>query len=58
MARELGKRTVAEFVGDEQTLAMLRQYGIDYAQGYHVGRPVPLEEAGLAETGAHGPAYA
>jgi diguanylate cyclase (GGDEF)-like protein len=58
MARELGKRTVAEFVGDERTLSMLRQYGIDYAQGYHVGRPVPLEEAGLAETGAHGPAYA
>jgi EAL domain-containing protein (putative c-di-GMP-specific phosphodiesterase class I) len=37
---------------------MLRQYGIDYAQGYHVGRPVPLEEAGLVETGARGPAYA
>jgi diguanylate cyclase (GGDEF)-like protein len=58
MARELGKRTVAEFVGDERTVSMLRQYGIDYAQGYHVGRPVPLEEAGLVETGARGPAYA
>jgi EAL domain-containing protein (putative c-di-GMP-specific phosphodiesterase class I) len=57
MARELGKRTVAEFVGDEQTLAMLREHGIDYAQGYHVGRPVPLEEVGLVETGAHAPAY-
>ncbi|MCP9489198.1 MAG: EAL domain-containing protein [Solirubrobacteraceae bacterium MAG38_C4-C5] len=53
MARELGKRTVAEFVGDERTLAMLREYGIDYAQGYHVGRPVPLEEVGLAEASAH-----
>jgi hypothetical protein len=58
MARELGKRTVAEFVGDERTVSMLRQYGIDYLQGYHLGRPVPLEEAGLVETGARGPAYA
>ncbi|MEJ7781196.1 MAG: EAL domain-containing protein [Solirubrobacteraceae bacterium] len=57
MARELGKRTVAEFVGDEQTLAMLREHGIDYAQGYYIGRPVPLEEVGLVETGAHAPAY-
>ncbi len=56
MARELGKRTVAEFVGDERTLTMLREYGIDYAQGYHIGRPVPLEEVGLVEAGVHAPA--
>ena len=56
MARELGKRTVAEFVGDERTLAMLREYGIDYAQGYHVGRPVPLADVGLVEAGVHPPA--
>ena len=38
-ARGLGKRTVAEFVGDEETLDRLRELGVDYAQGYHVGRP-------------------
>jgi diguanylate cyclase (GGDEF)-like protein len=57
MARELGKRTVAEFVGDEQTLAVLREYGIDYAQGYYIGRPVTLEEAGLVEASADAPTY-
>ncbi|HST56962.1 MAG TPA: EAL domain-containing protein [Solirubrobacteraceae bacterium] len=42
VARGLGKRTVAEFVGDEDTMELLREYGVDYAQGYHVGHPAPL----------------
>ena len=44
IARGLGKKTIAEYVGDEETLALLRDYGVDFAQGFHVGRPVPLEE--------------
>jgi diguanylate cyclase (GGDEF)-like protein/PAS domain S-box-containing protein len=47
IARGLGKRTVAEFVGDEPTLEMLRGMGVDFAQGFHVGKPQPLEAAGL-----------
>jgi EAL domain-containing protein (putative c-di-GMP-specific phosphodiesterase class I) len=39
MARGLGKRTIAEFVGDDDTLRMLSSLGVDFAQGYHVGRP-------------------
>jgi EAL domain-containing protein (putative c-di-GMP-specific phosphodiesterase class I) len=39
MARGLGKRTIAEFVGDDDTLTMLSSLGVDFAQGYHVGRP-------------------
>lgn len=39
IAHALGKKTVAEFVEDEETLRMLRQYGIDLVQGYHLGRP-------------------
>jgi EAL domain-containing protein (putative c-di-GMP-specific phosphodiesterase class I) len=39
MARGLGKRTIAEFVGDDDTLRMLSTLGVDFAQGYHVGRP-------------------
>jgi ammonium transporter, Amt family len=31
--------TMAEFVGDEQTLDLLREFGVDYAQAYHVARP-------------------
>ena len=44
IARAFGKRTIAEQVEDEKTLALLAHYGIDYAQGYHVGRPVPITD--------------
>jgi EAL domain-containing protein (putative c-di-GMP-specific phosphodiesterase class I) len=35
----MGMRTIAEFVGDGATLELLRELGVDYAQGFHVGRP-------------------
>jgi diguanylate cyclase (GGDEF)-like protein/PAS domain S-box-containing protein len=41
IARGLGKRTVAEFVGNDRTVNMLREYGVDFAQGYHLGKPEP-----------------
>jgi diguanylate cyclase (GGDEF)-like protein len=41
IARIMGKQTIAEFVGDAPTLEMVREMGIDYAQGFHVGKPVP-----------------
>jgi EAL domain-containing protein (putative c-di-GMP-specific phosphodiesterase class I) len=44
LARGLGKRTVAEFVEDEQSLALLTDLGVDFAQGYHIGRPAPLSD--------------
>jgi len=39
VVRGMGRRTIAEFVGDEPTLEMLASYGVDYAQGFQVGRP-------------------
>jgi diguanylate cyclase (GGDEF)-like protein len=45
IARGLGKATIAEYVQDDLTAEMLRDYGVDMAQGYHLGRPVALEEA-------------
>lgn len=39
--RGYGKATVAEFVEDEATLTILRDLGVDYAQGYLIGRPGP-----------------
>lgn len=36
-----GKATVAEFVEDEETLAILREIGVDHVQGYLLGRPGP-----------------
>jgi diguanylate cyclase (GGDEF)-like protein len=49
IARGLGKTTIAEFVEDEATTRMLREYGVDMAQGFHLGRPVAAaEELALA----------
>jgi diguanylate cyclase (GGDEF)-like protein len=45
IARGLGKATIAEFVQDDVTAQMLREYGVDLAQGYHLGRPVDVAEA-------------
>jgi diguanylate cyclase (GGDEF)-like protein len=45
IARGLGKETIAEYVQDDATTQMLREYGVDMAQGYHLGRPVALDEA-------------
>ncbi len=42
VARGMGRQTIAEFVGDDATLGVLRELGVDYAQGFHVGRPAPL----------------
>jgi diguanylate cyclase (GGDEF)-like protein len=44
IARGLGKQTIAEFVEDENTRTMLRDYGVDMAQGYHLGRPTDSAE--------------
>jgi diguanylate cyclase (GGDEF)-like protein/PAS domain S-box-containing protein len=43
IARGLGSQTIAEFVQDDETLALLRTLGVGYAQGYHTGRPGPLD---------------
>ena len=44
IARDMGTKTVAEFVGDDETQALLRRLGVDYGQGYHLGRPAPVTE--------------
>jgi diguanylate cyclase (GGDEF)-like protein len=50
IARGLGKRTIAEFVEDEETAELLRGYGVDMAQGFHLGPPVDAAE-GLVAAG-------
>jgi diguanylate cyclase (GGDEF)-like protein/PAS domain S-box-containing protein len=53
LARGLGKQTVAEFVEDAAALDLLRGFGVDMAQGYHVGRPMPMPNGnGVAANGA------
>ena len=45
LAREFHQTTIAEGVEDEATLLMLREMGVDLAQGYLFGRPAPLDDA-------------
>jgi len=40
----MGKKTIAEFVEDDAVLAVVSQLGIDYAQGYGISKPVPIDE--------------
>jgi diguanylate cyclase (GGDEF)-like protein/PAS domain S-box-containing protein len=42
VAHALGKRTVAECVENEETLVLLREMGVDLAQGIYLGRPNPV----------------
>jgi EAL domain-containing protein (putative c-di-GMP-specific phosphodiesterase class I) len=42
LARGFGHQTIAEGVEDAETLELLRTYGVDFAQGYHLGRPAAI----------------
>jgi diguanylate cyclase (GGDEF)-like protein len=43
IAHALGKKTIAEFVEDDDTLDKLKEIGVNYAQGYAIGRPLPIK---------------
>jgi two-component system CheB/CheR fusion protein len=40
----MGKKTIAESVENEGILVKLRELGVDYAQGYFIGKPVLLDD--------------
>lgn len=44
VARGMGIKTIAEFVENRDLLQALKGYGVDYAQGYAIGRPAPAPE--------------
>jgi diguanylate cyclase (GGDEF)-like protein/PAS domain S-box-containing protein len=44
VGRALGIATVAEWVESEAVLDELRRIGVDYAQGFHIARPLPLSQ--------------
>lgn len=52
VAHSLGKKVIAEYVENKSVLDMLVEFGVDYVQGYYIGRPAPslIEE----ESGSHG----
>lgn len=41
IAKGLEHKTIAEFVENREILTLLRGYGVDYAQGFYIGRPQP-----------------
>lgn len=43
----MGIQTIAEWVEDDVTLAMLERIGVDYVQGYAIDSPRPLCEIDL-----------
>ena len=45
VTRVAGKKCVAEFAENEEILHLLRQIGVDYAQGYAIGKPQPFDLA-------------
>jgi diguanylate cyclase (GGDEF)-like protein/PAS domain S-box-containing protein len=50
VSQALGIKTVAESVADEETIGLLHKHQVDYAQGFYVGKPAPLNVA-MAESG-------
>lgn len=48
LARELGIQVIAEFVESQEVLDLLKEMEVDFAQGYHIGRPAPHVLPGTA----------
>lgn len=44
IGQEMGLKTIAEFVENESILNELIEIGVDFAQGYHIARPAPIED--------------
>ena len=40
IAHSLGKKTIAEFVENAETMRILKEIGIDYVQGYYLSHPL------------------
>jgi EAL domain-containing protein (putative c-di-GMP-specific phosphodiesterase class I) len=49
LGRTMRIETIAEFVENDAILRRLAEIGVDYAQGYGIGRPTPLA-AGAGRT--------
>ena len=54
IAEQFDQKTIAEGVEDERTLDLLRALGVDFVQGFHLGRPAPVwpgEPVALSRSG-------
>lgn len=44
LVRQMGMKTVAEYVENETILKLLTEMGVEFAQGYFIAKPVPIDE--------------
>ena len=44
IGQTMGLGVIGEFVGDTATAALLQEIGVDFAQGFGIGKPVPIKE--------------
>jgi PAS domain S-box-containing protein len=51
LARGFGQQTIAEGVESQETLELLRELGVDHAQGFHLGAPGPLGDMAARTSG-------
>ncbi len=43
VGKVMGKDIIAEYVESEEVLAKVKDIGIDFAQGYYIGAPIPVK---------------
>lgn len=55
VVQALGKKAVAEYVENQEILDILREMGIDFAQGFHLGYPLPIEKLFAEGAPGHAP---
>ncbi len=44
VANGLNMKTIAEWVENQETLDMLTNLGVDQVQGFHIGKPIPIDK--------------
>ena len=44
IVRKMGIKTTAECVENVESLQLLKEVGVDYVQGYYLGKPKPLDQ--------------
>ncbi len=53
MGHFLNKKIIAEYVSSEEILEVVRDIGVDYVQGFYLGKPVMIEDLHNALQPAH-----
>tara|TARA_R110001592_G_scaffold61017_1_gene185817 strand:+ start:502 stop:699 length:198 start_codon:yes stop_codon:yes gene_type:complete len=55
LGHEMGKRVIAESVENKEIFDHLVELGVDFAQGYFVGKPIMITELILPRSGITNP---